>query len=431
MKKNILLLVILLSTNVFPQDIYQVNKNGTANFSSIAEVNSANLMDGDIVSFQSGQTFSDAVLNCKRGVTYNTYGGSEKAILGVSSSSNLNKSIIIAKDYVTLNNLKIVGYKNARTIIELAANYATISDCEILGGENAHEIGTIGIKQSNKDKGRGHKILRNTIHDMGFGIYIERPYNYEIGFNEMYNFYLLNGSMNYGGTAMRGETMGESDTWDADYTFHVHHNEIYFWEYTAMAVGFSNMLIEYNEFHSNLDERIYRGGVKHGTLGKMYDIGPSSDALGGTGLVFRYNYVHNIKRYGRSGHTYGRQTESNVKDKKFNTLSTNNGLETSVYEYSVNETYVGNLINYYGNHFGDQKNDMTGESNGEGPDDLISGQGYANYWIHNNIFANIDFKLFGRVAKSKKVMRDDLGSFVINNTFLNCGNSYLANATLF
>ena len=75
------------------QEIYYVSSQGddskpgnseSSAWRTIAKVSSMSFNPGDIVSFKSGQKFNDAVLNCKQGVTYNTYGGSEKAIIGDS-----------------------------------------------------------------------------------------------------------------------------------------------------------------------------------------------------------------------------------------------------------------------------------------------------------------------------------------------------------
>ena len=84
--------------------------------------------------------------------------------------------------------------------------------------------------------------------------------------------------------------------------FMSHHNEVYNWDYSVFAMGLSKMIIENNEFHHNLDERIYRGGTKHGGIGKLWD--NTSRTLGGLGLIFRYNYIHDLVRRGESGYTY-------------------------------------------------------------------------------------------------------------------------------
>lgn len=411
-KYKIIFFLLALNSFIVSQTNYFVNKDGTGNFKSIAELNSANLVSGDIVSFKSGQQFADAILICKSGVRYNTYGGTEPAIIGNPTITGFNPTIKVNNSHVTLDNLKIFGYKDANAVITYAENYLTITNCEIIGGEYAHRQHAYAIKQINEFKGTGHKFLKNKIHDTGHGIYIYRPFEFEIGYNEMYDFYITTGRMDYGGYAIGGERRAETDTWDVAYTFIIHHNNIYNYEYTAFALGFTRTIFEYNEIHHNLDERIYRGGVKHGGLGKLYDnFGTTNDGtIGGVGLIFRYNYVHDIIRRGEANYTYGKQTQELVENKSFNIVSTNNGYNKAVYEYSVDQNPD---YNNYGLHYGDGVE--------ENPDGGLSGLGYANYWIHNNIFDNCSNRIAGRANNYLEPFREDLGSYFINNTIINCG----------
>lgn len=423
---KILFLFVIVCSTVFAQKNYFVSKDGSGNFSTTKEVNNTNLKPGDIVSFKSGEQFSDAVLECKEGVTYNTYGGTDKAIIGDSTSTLISTATaIVQAENVTLSNLKIYGYASATNVINIAANHFTISNCEVIGGEHAHDKGAYGIKQTNITKGTGHKILNNTIRDLGFGIYVLQPYDYEIAYNTMYNFYRLDGRMNYGGTAIHGWAANNLDKWDTEYTFHIHHNDISKWEYVAMAIDFTNMLVEYNVFHDNLDERIYRGGVKHTGLGKWCNSGDEG-TTGSLGTIVRYNYVYNIIRFGQTGYIYGAQTKENVRNKTFVTVSTNNtgdGKDDAVYQYVVPPS--DGLFSSFGNHYGDQINDVTGSVNGESPDALISGEGWINNWIHNNIFNNIYLKISIRSATHPKpTFRDDLSTYFINNTLIDVGLMY-------
>jgi len=410
-KLIIFIAVFLLYTTNFAQRTYKVTKDGSGNFKSISEVNSANLKSGDIVSFKSGQQFSDAVLKCKRGVTYNTYGGTIKAIIG-DPNKNLNPTIIIDNKNVTITNLKIYGYKNADNVITYSKNNISITDCEILGGANAHAKPTMGIRQTVADAGTGHKFIRNNIHDLGWGIYISRPYNSEIGYNKMYNFWRENGTMDHGGYAIGGDNVsGLSDTWDSKYTFTIHHNDIYNFEYTAFAVGASRIIYEYNNIHDNLDERLFRGGVKHGSVGKLFD--NTYVSTGCVGIIFRYNYVHDLIRRGQANYTYGVPSASDIINGTPRIVSTNNGTGQAVYLNAVS-----NNENGFGKDFGDRPQ--------ESPDNVISGLGYANIWIHNNIFENCSNRIFTRTAISgdkygSTAYRKDLGSYFINNTIINCG----------
>lgn len=419
---KLFLIIIFICTSLFAQKNYFVNKNGNADFKSIKEVNEASLSPGDIVSFKSGQQFSDAVLNCKTGVTYNTYDGSLKAILGDSTSSSFSKTVYIPNDKVSLINLKLEGYSDANFVVLYKSQYMTIENCIIVGGKNAHSVKTIGIGEEDYSAAYnyGHKITQNIIHDLATGINLSRPRNYEISYNTMFDFWREDGKMDHGGRAIARTSISEEgnsyETFDSEYTFHIHHNEIYNFEYVALHVGYSRMLVEYNEFHSPLDERIYRGGVKHGSIGKIYD--KTAKKLGALGMIFRYNYIHDFIRKGEAGYTYGEQTPAKVRAKTYDVVSTNNGLEKAVYEGSGSLSYVP--------HFGDDT--------GEGPDNLISGLGYGNFWIHNNIIYNITNKISGRSftrtvdynSGAIDVFREDLPTYFVNNTLLNVGTGYVA-----
>ena len=79
----------------------------------LLRLNALSLLPGDSVGFKSGQKFTDDILNCKKGVTYITYGiGSTKAIIGDSLSNLVEKTTTIQIDVedVTLNNLKVYGF---------------------------------------------------------------------------------------------------------------------------------------------------------------------------------------------------------------------------------------------------------------------------------------------------------------------------------
>ncbi len=413
-----ILLFVFLSCTIVAQNTYKVSKDGNANFKSIAEVNNANLKSGDIVSFQSGQQFDDAVLKCKEGVTYNTFGGTNRAIIG-NPTGNFDRTVQVDYKDVKLSNLKLVGYKNADNVITFSKKNLTIIDCEIVGGENAHGRPTMGIRQTKIDAGTGHKFVRNKIHDLGWGIFISRPYNTEIGYNEMFDFWIKDGKMDHGGYAIGGDNIsGLSDTWDTKYTFIFHHNEIYNFEYTVFAVGASRMIIEYNNIHNNLDERLYRGGVKHGSLGKLFD--NSRVSTGTVGQIFRYNYVHDLIRRGLPNYTYGIPTPANLKNGTPNIVSTNNGTGQAVYLNAVL-----NNENNFGEHFGDEL--------GEAPGAVIGGLGYGNIWIHNNIFENCSNRIFLRTAidgsfYGSNKYREDLSTYLVNNTIINCGfRDYVTN----
>lgn len=420
MKKYIFAVIFFaLSSLVYSQNNYFVSKDGSKDFSTIKQLNSAKFEKGDIVSFNSGEQFADATLKCKEGVTYNTYGGAPKAIIGDPTVSSFDVTIVIEYVNVTLNNLKIYGYKNAKQIVNYSKGYLDITYCEIYGGDNAHVVETYGINQTKTISGGTNvNILNNKIAHMNVAIHLSVPYNYNIGYNEMYQLWRRNGVMDRGGSAVRfrsTKNVAGSDFHDANYTFKVYNNNIYEFDYVAFQAGVSRTIYEYNEIHHSLDERIYRGGVKHGSVGKIYD--NTATKIGCLGLIFRYNYIHDLVRRGEPGYTYGVPEDINFETGEPVVVSTNNGGTTAWYLYAANPS-----IPSYGKHFGDDV--------GEGPDNVVSGLGYANYWVHNNLFYNCSNKIMGRSYNyyndKNAPFENSLGSYFVNNTIMQCGFGYVA-----
>ena len=171
------IVVMFIPNFGYAQQIYYVTSQGddskpgnseSSAWRTIAKVSSMIFNPGDVVSFKSGQKFADAILNCKTGVTYNTYGGLERAIIGDSLKNiSTDATIQIDNEYVTLNNLKIYGYINSGRVIAATKGYLTIDDCEIVGGLNPHLSKTIGIDMPT---GAAHdlvfKEIKSTVLDL-------------------------------------------------------------------------------------------------------------------------------------------------------------------------------------------------------------------------------------------------------------------------
>ena len=109
----IMFLMLTLIPNIGKaQEIYYVSSQGddskpgnseSTAWRTIAKVNSMNFNPGDVVGFKSDREFSDAILNCKTGVTYTTYGGTTKAIIGDSLGNLITSTTIqINNENVTL-----------------------------------------------------------------------------------------------------------------------------------------------------------------------------------------------------------------------------------------------------------------------------------------------------------------------------------------
>jgi hypothetical protein len=415
MKNNIVIILCLTLTSIsLSQKTYFVSKDATGNFSSITQVNSASLNQGDIVSFKGGERFADAVLNCKPGVTYNSF-GTGKAIIGDSLVNKTPEATIqVDAANVTITNLIIYGYRDESVVISYSQRGLTVNDCEIIGGLNSHDLWSNGIYAENSTSSIDMKIQRNRIH--GFGqsaILWSRPYNTDISYNEMYDLWRSDAIMNLGtaGMSRRNAEDGNNpkDAWDCAYTVNVHHNNIHHFDYVALGAQ-SRIIYEYNEIHHNLDERIYRGGVKHGEIGKLWD--NTGLEIGQLGLIFRYNYVHDLVRRGEKNYTYGVPTKSNRESGIPVIVSTNNGTGQAVY------LNAGDGAGY-GEHFGDA---LT-----EGPGTVIEGMGYGNIWIHNNIFYNCSNGIFSHGRTVYRGEGDEMAydatkvSYFLNNTIINCG----------
>ncbi len=417
MKSTVIIIMFILSISLsFSQQQYFVSKDGTGNFSTIAQVNSASLNSGDIVAFKGGEQFADAVLNCKSGVTYTSFGNGQ-AIIGDSLGNRSTETTInIDVENVKIDNLKVYGYRYSWRVISYSKGNLTITNCEIIGGLGAHDNSRYGISQSNHSAsgGRNLKFQRNKIYGFGGGaIYFSRPFDVDISYNEMYDLWRLGATMNLGAIAITRAVFSDennpADVWDCAYTVNIHHNNIHHFEMSAF-MGYSRMIIEYNEIHHNLDERIYRGGVKHGNVGKIYDNTGYSDngTTGSLGIIVRYNYIHDLVRRGEPNHTYDVPTQWHRDNGIPNTVSTNNGTGKAIYLNAVTDNMVG-----FGEHFGD--------GYGESPDMVISGLGYGNYWIHNNLFYNCSNQICGRSFNHLTAYRPELVSYFVNNTILNSG----------
>lgn len=414
-------LFLLLTSVLIAQTTYYVSKDGTGNFSSISQVNSASLQPGDIVSFQGGSQFSDAVLLCKEGVTYTSYGSSKSTIGDSLKTISDNASIQIDVLNVSVIGLKVYAYKNSISAIAYSKGNLTITDCEIIGGYNAHNLVSAGIYQTTSENHAGFNvtILRNRIRGFGEGaIYWARPFNYEIGYNELFDIWRVGAYANKGGKGISRrthiDTNNPPDYWDCGYTVRIHHNNIHSFEKAAF-MGYSRMLIEYNEIHNNLDERIYRGGVKHGSVGKIWDNTHTTGIIfGGLGIVFRYNYVHDLIGRGLAGKVY---SLPNHNDNNRTASDYYTGIYTGT--VTTNSSYVNAVYKSSGK---DGLSDF-GDEPGETPDAVLSGFGHGEYWIHNNVFYNCSNAILNKSSANGLSPSWDViySSYFLNNTIINCG----------
>ncbi|NWF90106.1 MAG: hypothetical protein HXY50_11685 [Ignavibacteriaceae bacterium] len=417
MYKKIIILSLLFTSILFSQKTYNVAKDGSGNFATIAQVNAAVLKSGDKILFKGGDKFSDAVLECRAGVTYASYGNG-KAIIGDRQGLTSKKTTItVDAKNVILDDLIINGYKDADNVLQFFQGNITITDCEIIGGQNFHQGWTYGIYQANHSAAGGENISiqRNKIYGFGgAGILLSRPSKVDIGYNEIYDLWREKATANQGAAAISRALFGDGnnpeDFWDCKYTVIIHHNNIHSFDYGVFP-GFSRIIFEYNEIHHNLDERLYFGGVKHGDIGKLWDTGGK---YGNLGLIFRYNYVHDLYVFGEPNFTYDIPSAYQRENKIPNVVNRNNGTGHPIYLNAGDGAY--------GLHFGDDS--------GEAPEPLMGSQGYGNFWIHNNIFYKCSKGVIGRGTNMYNGVQSPYditkSSYFINNTIINCGISAYA-----
>ncbi len=418
---------------LYAQKTYYVSKNSDANFTTIKEVNNnMNIFNpGDKILFHRGEKFDDAPLVITKSgssdnpIIFGAYGEGNKPIIG-NTSANVYSTIRISKsnipagiygkkvNYIIIENLKIVPgnkqYSDCRTI-QVKGDHNTIRYCTIIGTKNSTTAGARGI--SIEQGSTSSTITHNDISYFDRGIRIFQPLNTDISYNHIHHIYRNHGLANKGGNCLLLAKDGNK-RWDCKYSVNIHNNVFSDFEHSAMWVGLmSNLIIEKNIIENPLDETIYRGGVHHGGVGKLFD--NTGEKLGNTGIIFRYNVVRNLGRVGLPNYTY---------DEKGNIISTNNGYDRPVYKHAREDGKTD---------FGIRPQDQANNT--------IGGLGYANILIHNNLFYNIHKRVFNRgythyykdtglggcVNKNSNCKigdyRPDLASYFYNNTLYNVGYS--------
>ena len=407
---------------------YTVGGASSYDYHSITELNAAQdagtIVSGDIVGFQADTSFYDAPLDCKGGVTYTNYGVGQATIGDSLTTNSALYTVLIDEENVILDSLIISGWKlnsykgSTQYAVYVTAGNTLIQDCTIKGGQG---FGTndfcdgIGV---NRTSGYSQvTITNNEIKNFYHGLRLWQPKNVLVSYNAMHDFWRFQGSNSVGGVAIYTEK-GQDDAFDCDYLFIVKNNDIYNFEHSAMWVGvISKGIYEYNNIYNNLDERIYQGGCEHGVVGKFVDVDGMpyvADAdFGSMGHVFRYNYVHDLQKYGSPDSSYPRPTDIND---LINGTYSKTATGGTGYDYP-----------YYPSASSDQATANT-----------LGGRGYGNYFIHNNIFENVQQKiiskgstrynsstLLGSSSGNDAKYRSDLPSYFVNNTLYDVGNTYI------
>lgn len=397
--RNFLVIIFLYTLTLIGQNTYLVDRDGTGDFSTINEVNKANFKYGDIVKFKSNQQFTDAMLECQEGVLY-TSSSSKKSIIGDSTKFLSKITINISKEDVELKNLIVIGYKDVKYAINYSKGGLKIENCEIYGSTNAHENEAFGINLNSYEVTKPVIITKNLIRDFYKGLYLRAPLNIEISYNKIYRMYKYNGWYGLGGDAIAcGRPPGNTDAFDAKYTLWIHHNELVEYEHTAIWAGtISRVLIEYNEIGENLDERLFWGGMKSGSIGKLWE--SSGLEIGNLGTIVRYNYIHDIKKHAQIGYKYYRPSKQEIQSEIIK--GTNTG-------ELKNPIFIG------GNPDGSDYSQSQGAT--------FSGEGPANIWIHNNLIANVGNSILAKGIDRNGGFNDKFRCYFINNTIINSGYS--------
>jgi len=376
--------------------------NENSPIKTISKVNSLDLKPGDNVLFKRGDTFEDATLIIKKDgttkdrITFSAYDSGDKPVLG-NPNSVLLGIVVVEGDYVTIDNLKIYGDSNEEkhgTIIIKNVKGNIISNNIVLGGKASRKsTGHVGV-----DVRAGSKntlITNNEISYFFRGIYGGNPDDLEISYNTIHHMYGYHGASSYGGSGIHFWS-NEDVAWDANYKLHIHHNDFYAFEHSAIGTStISRNLIEYNNIHNPLDERIFFGSIQHGAVGKLFD--NTYKPLGSIGTVFRYNYVHDIVLKGEAGRIYDRPSPEDLDDVAYERKTTASVLKeqlTKDYNSQHGTEYRTDKPLFIGGD--NDRVTVHGLDPWDLPDAAIGGLGYGNIWIHNNAWYNSDHRVFAR-----------------------------------
>ncbi len=441
MKNYIIFFWLTSFSIIFAQKSYYVTKNSNGNFSSIKEIN-ANMKyfsSGDKILFHTGEVFDDAPLlitqsgSLNNPIVFGSYGNESKPVIG-NKTTTFKNVISIKANYITIENLKIFGNSYSaspkRWHIYVRGNYFTIRNCTMIGGDKSRETSNTYMLfiSANKYKVYEHiKILNNEISKVFCAIHVGNPYNVEISYNTIHDNYYYYGRSSVGGSGIEfSSERKDKKIWHANYTVLISHNEFYKYEHSAIHATAYGFIIEYNNIHDPLDDRLYFGGMKHGGLGKVFDVNrgyEKIDPAGKGGHIIRYNYIHDIKIKGKVGYLYGRPTpvllDSDNPQPIILSKNTGDIIHPAYDGASDRKTNVKNTY------------DKAGDTD-YAPDAIISGLGYANLWIHNNIFYNITHDIFERSwnrigGPSGKLapFKNNFPSYFLNNTLIDVGlNNY-------
>lgn len=389
-------------------------------WATIAKVNSS-AGSNSIVLFKTGDRFDDAILGSETGITYSTWGGSDLAIIGdsgdVGYGTKSDPTIKVDHEDVTIRSLEVqayIGYSGnyKEAVISYTEDGLTVDRCEIRGSNvfyhQAYRQSGIRANALSSSTKRT-RITNNTIHHLVNGLWLIEPYNVEIAYNTIHTTWNWPGYWAVGGVSI--SFVGART--DAEYTVHIHHNDLSGFEHSALGVGHvHNTIVEYNYVHDNLDERIYQGGCRSGIYGKIGDGDPGVNE----GAIHRYNYVESVRVHREMGYLYSRPP-----DVTWLTDSSEAVTLAQISTYGGNATYP---VAPTENPWYEDAGDVAGSYGRESLYSNLFGGGCISQWLHNNVVYNCNGRIFQSGGDDTTPVTTD-GQYYINNTVLRSGDSYL------
>lgn len=290
---------------------YNVAKDGSGNYTSIAQVNSAmgSFQPGDQILFKRDDTFDDATLQITRSGTngneiiFGAYGTGDLPIIGNNDSISLEYAARVMSNaqYIIVQDLEFRASKNTSYSggFNILGSYITIQNCVIKGSTRSVQTSIAGMSIS---AGSSYVTLRNNnVSHFGNGIVGLACPNTLIEENIVHD--IQREDDNAGGWGIRlisntFEDTEEPNWWyDYNYTGIIRGNEVYgFSRYAIDCATASRVIIEDNHIHSNIsnpnDDQEYGSGIKAGEKNK--------DRLneGTVGTIVRRNIIHNLHNGG-------------------------------------------------------------------------------------------------------------------------------------
>jgi len=356
------ILTLLSFSIIMAQKKYYVSNDGNDSsdgltestaWKTIGKVNSQTFSATDVVAFKRGSIFNDAQLTIDSDgasgnpIVFTAYGNGNKPVIG-NKSSDWVETIAIKGNYVTLDNLTIYGTSSGTYMkcngVGIYNDHITIENCYLEGGvpntdnlsNTLHRKRGVAIR-ININSFTDIRISDSEIAYWGLGINIYKPNGIIIEKTKFHQMHMgdagyQNGSGGNGGIGIMFSGSDAAGGWDCNYNVIVRNCEFYDYERWGIAMSsMSNMIVEKNVFHHNLDERVYSGGVRHGNAAKLHDRRAGNvKGDGSIGNIFRYNVSHDLGRH-QTSDTYNSDHGNPYTISWYGCVTGGSGLDYSVH----------------------------------------------------------------------------------------------------